>query len=121
MPRIPRSVPPPRVTRRALLAGAVCFATGISTDWRAGAVQSPAFAQWVAGFRPRASDGLPVLGASERINGLFYATGHFRNGILLAPITGELIADEIIEGTRSSLLEPFSSARLCEEIANRAF
>jgi membrane-bound lytic murein transglycosylase B len=42
------------VTRRALLAGAVCFATGISTDWRAGAVQSPAFAQWVAGFRPRA-------------------------------------------------------------------
>lgn len=72
-----------------------------------------------AGFRPRASDGRPILGASDRIKGLFYATGHFRNGILLAPITGELIADEITQGRHSSLLEPFRPARLCEETANR--
>src|SRR5439155_25792798 len=43
-----------------------------------------------AGFRPRAEDGLPVLGPCEGIDGLVYATGHYRNGILLAPITGEL-------------------------------
>ncbi len=78
----------------------------------------PLLDSW-AGFRPRARGGLPVLGASERVKGLFYATGHFRNGILLAPVTGELIADEITEGSRPSLLEAFSPARLCEETANR--
>src|SRR5437763_1015764 len=35
-----------------------------------------------AGFRPRAADDLPVLGASVEIEGLVYATGHYRNGIL---------------------------------------
>lgn len=78
----------------------------------------PCIDSW-AGFRPRAGDGLPVLGASDRIKGLFYATGHFRNGILLAPITGDLIADEITHGRRSSLLEPFRSARWCGETASR--
>ena len=64
-----------------------------------------------AGFRPRAHDGLPVLGASTDIRGLFYATGHFRNGILLAPITGELMADALMTGAISPLLAPFSPAR----------
>lgn len=49
-----------------------------------------------AGFRPRAKDDLPVLGSVEDVKGLFYATGHYRNGILLAPITGEVIADAIV-------------------------
>src|SRR5437763_11952721 len=49
-----------------------------------------------AGFRPRAKDDLPVLGSVEDVNGLFYATGHYRNGILLAPITGEVIAGAIL-------------------------
>lgn len=49
-----------------------------------------------AGLRPRAADGLPVVGAYAEIAGLFYATGHYRNGILLAPITGELIAEAIV-------------------------
>lgn len=79
----------------------------------------PVLDSW-AGFRPRASDGLPILGASEQIKGLNYATGHFRNGILLAPITGELIAEEIIEGRRSTLLRPFSPGRRCQELANPA-
>jgi glycine oxidase len=50
-----------------------------------------------AGLRPRASDNLPVLGPCAEIEGVFYATGHYRNGILLAPVTGELIARAIIE------------------------
>jgi glycine oxidase len=60
-----------------------------------------------AGFRPRASDDLPVLGMSDAIAGLCYATGHYRNGILLAPITGELVAEAIISGAASALIAPF--------------
>jgi glycine oxidase len=64
-----------------------------------------------AGLRPRSPDGLPVLGPCVEIDGLFYATGHYRNGILLAPITGELISEAIVEGVTSSLLAPFSPER----------
>jgi glycine oxidase len=64
-----------------------------------------------AGFRPRAKDGLPVLGPTKRVAGLFYATGHYRNGILLAPITGDLIAETILSGATPSLLSPFSPDR----------
>jgi glycine oxidase len=49
-----------------------------------------------AGLRPRSADGLPVLGPCGEIDGLFYATGHYRNGILLAPLTGELISEAIV-------------------------
>lgn len=50
-----------------------------------------------AGLRPASVDGLPVLGAT-RVKNLYAATGHFRNGILLTPITGELMARCIVEG-----------------------
>ncbi|WLD93894.1 glycine oxidase ThiO [Alkalihalobacillus sp. AL-G] len=50
-----------------------------------------------AGIRPQTKDGLPYLGVHPEINGLFIATGHYRNGILLAPITGKLMAD-LVEG-----------------------
>lgn len=63
-----------------------------------------------AGLRPRAADDLPVLGPTE-IEGLIYATGHYRNGILLAPITGELIAEVIVSSLVSPLLERFSPRR----------
>lgn len=65
-----------------------------------------------AGLRPRAAfDEWPVLGRSVDIDGLYYATGHYRNGILLAPITGELIAEEITNGARAPLLEAFAPER----------
>jgi glycine oxidase len=65
-----------------------------------------------AGLRPRATgDELPVLGGSSDVRGLYYATAHYRNGILLAPITGELIADEIMSGDRAPLLEAFTPDR----------
>ena len=63
-----------------------------------------------AGLRPRAADGLPVLGPCE-IAGLFYATGHYRNGILLAPITGQLLAEAIIDNVISPRLSPFAPGR----------
>jgi glycine oxidase len=59
----------------------------------------PVLDTW-AGLRPRAADGLPVLGPCGEIDGLFCATGHYRNGILLAPLTGELISKAIISSQR---------------------
>ena len=64
-----------------------------------------------AGFRPHAPDDLPVLGPAADIDGLFYATGHYRNGILLAPITAETIADAVIDETSSRWLDIFSPDR----------
>ena len=64
-----------------------------------------------AGLRPRAEDDLPVLGPCE-IEGLFYATGHYRNGILLAPITGELIAEAIVGNVVSPFAQPVCSRPL---------
>jgi glycine oxidase len=70
----------------------------------------PTLDTW-SGLRPRAPDGLPVLGPCGEIDGLFYATGHYRNGILLAPVTGELIAEAVVAGHGSSLLAAFSPNR----------
>jgi glycine oxidase len=64
-----------------------------------------------AGLRPRAPDGLPVMGPCDEIAGLFYATGHYRNGILLAPITGELIAQAVVGEGVSSLFASFGPNR----------
>ena len=66
-----------------------------------------------AGFRPHAEDNSPVIGPDEEVAGLFYATGHFRNGILLAPITAKVLADAILNSVASSLFEKFSPARFC--------
>jgi glycine oxidase len=63
-----------------------------------------------AGFRPHCEDGNPVLGGTD-IEGLYFATGHFRNGLLLAPITAKLLTDLILNGTSSKLLEGFSPTR----------
>jgi glycine oxidase len=63
-----------------------------------------------AGLRPGTPDGLPILGATAR-PGYYVATGHFRDGILLAPITA-LIMSEIIGGANCGYdLNPFSPAR----------
>lgn len=72
-----------------------------------------------AGLRPRAvgSDEWPVIGGSAETQGLYYATGHYRNGILLAPITGELLAEEIETGVRPLLLEPFTPERFQQSVA----
>jgi glycine oxidase len=64
-----------------------------------------------AGLRPKSIDDLPVLGACAGAPGLYFATGHYRNGILLAPITGELIAEEVITGVTPEQARPFSPDR----------
>jgi len=67
-------------------------------------------ASWAC-LRPAAPDGLPLLGRAPGRPGLVIATGHFRNGILLAPITGKIIAELIVDGEPSISLEPFRPDR----------
>jgi glycine oxidase len=70
---------------------------------------APVTASW-SNFRPYTVDHLPVLGLTA-VRGLTLATGHFRNGILLAPVTGQVVAD-LVAGEQPALdLTPFSVAR----------
>jgi glycine oxidase len=63
------------------------------------------------GLRPGTPDDLPILGPAPGWQGLTIATGHFRSGVVLSPITGKLIAESIITGQTDPLLAPFSPAR----------
>jgi glycine oxidase len=73
--------------------------------------RTAAFRAARVGLRPASSDGLPVIGASSTVPNLVYATGHFRNGILLAPLTAELVADVLLEHRVDPLLGLVSPAR----------
>ena len=68
--------------------------------------RAPMKAVW-AGFRPWAPDERPVIGPWPGLEGLVVATGHFRNGILLAPITARLIRELIVDRAPSLDLTPF--------------
>jgi glycine/D-amino acid oxidase-like deaminating enzyme len=61
------------------------------------------------GLRPSTPDGLPVLGYAG--TGLIYATGHYRNGILLAPVTASIVADLVMNRLSPIALQPYSPAR----------
>lgn len=63
-----------------------------------------------AGLRPATPDQLPLLGALPYSPREFAATGHFRNGILLAPATAHLMAD-LLESKATPLITPFSPSR----------
>jgi glycine oxidase len=58
------------------------------------------------GLRPVTADELPVVGASSTMRRVFYATGHYRNGVLLAPLTALAIADLVFEGRERPELAP---------------
>ncbi|HSY38202.1 MAG TPA: glycine oxidase ThiO [Polyangia bacterium] len=70
---------------------------------------APVTGSW-SNFRPFTEDHLPVLGATS-VRGLVLATGHFRNGILLAPITAQAIAELIATGHAPIDLAPFAIER----------
>jgi glycine oxidase len=63
-----------------------------------------------AGLRPGTPDDLPILGPTD-IAGVFVATGHFRNGILLAPVTAKIMADLVAGHPSPMNIEAFSPAR----------
>jgi len=64
-------------------------------------------------FRPGTPDGLPLVGET-RIEGLFIASGHYRNGILLAPLTAELISDAMAGKGSSRQAQALSPQRFEE-------
>ncbi|MDE0686072.1 MAG: glycine oxidase ThiO [Candidatus Poribacteria bacterium] len=68
------------------------------------------FVQTWAGLRPYAKNG-PLLGHLPGYDNVVLASGHFKNGILLAPITGQLIAELLTTGQPSLSLEPFQPVR----------
>jgi glycine oxidase len=72
-------------------------------------LESAEFVTAWSGLRPAMPDGLPVLGESP-LPGLFFATGHFRSGILLAPVTAKILADRLT-GLASRDLSSFSVGR----------
>lgn len=131
MPPVPRHVIEhgrgyliPRGSGR-LLIGATAERAGFRAEATAGGVaellpaaiavvpalaEAPILESW-AGLRPGTPDDLPILGEDDELPGLVYATGHFRNGILLAPITAELIADLMTDGEPALPLEPFAPGR----------
>ncbi len=63
-----------------------------------------------AGLRPDTADHLPILGYGELPN-LIFATGHFRNGILLAPVTAQLISELVLSGSTSHSIEAYRPTR----------
>ena len=73
---------------------------------------------WSAGFtgarvglRPGTVDDLPVIGASSVVPNLMYATGHYRNGVLLAPLTAKFVADALLDQRIDPALEALRPAR----------
>jgi glycine oxidase len=76
---------------------------------------------WAAGFvearvglRPASTDLLPIIGRSQRHPNVMYATGHYRNGILLAPLTAVLVADAMLNNENDSALPSVSPQRFGE-------
>ena len=66
------------------------------------------------GLRPGSRDHEPIIGDSG-IDGLYFATGHYRSGILLTPVTAFELSDWIISGKKSEVLVPFQLSRFYKE------
>jgi glycine oxidase len=73
--------------------------------WRASFIEAR------VGLRPATADGLPIIGRSQELPRMVYATGHYRNGILLAPLTAHLIAELIVEGREDPILQALRPGR----------
>ncbi|MEE8318116.1 MAG: FAD-dependent oxidoreductase [Dehalococcoidales bacterium] len=62
-------------------------------------------------LRPLSTDGLPIIGEVPGWNGVYIASGHWKKGILLSPITGSVIAELITKGNTSTQIDPFGLSR----------
>jgi glycine oxidase len=63
------------------------------------------------GLRPATQDELPIIGRSSAMPGVVYATGHYRNGVLLTPLTASLVADLVLDGREAPELALTRPAR----------
>lgn len=73
-----------------------------------------------AGLRPKTRDNWPILGTDPQVGGLLYATGHYRNGILLTPITAHVISDLVTRGQSSVNVAPFQLSRFSQDLRQSA-
>ena len=67
-----------------------------------------------AGLRPVTADEMPIVGRSAKIPRVVYATGHYRNGVLLAPLTARAIADLILDNREDPLMAAATPQRFGE-------
>jgi glycine oxidase len=95
---------------KAVTAGGLRHVLGVAIGIAPALERAPVVETW-SNFRPASPDGEPILGPGT-VPGLLYATGHTRNGILLAPITADAIAAAILGQPPPVDLAPFSPARL---------
>jgi glycine oxidase len=119
----------PRLDGRVVV-GASCEEKGWDTTVTAGAVRElledatevvPALgelelAETLARLRPGTPDNGPILGASA-LPGLVLATGHYRNGVLLAPVTADAVADAVVGEPMPAVAEPFTAGRFAGVLA----
>jgi glycine oxidase len=95
---------------RHVTAGGLAHVLGLALRAVPALASAPVLETW-ANFRPTTADELPLLGPGP-LGGLVLATGHFRHGILLSPITAELVRDLVVNGRCERELAPFSWRRL---------
>lgn len=95
---------------KAVTAGGLRHVLDVALEIAPALAAAPVVETW-SNFRPASPDGEPILGAGS-VPGLFYATGHSRNGILLAPITADAVAAAVLGRAAPVDLTPFSPARL---------
>ena len=95
---------------KAITAGGLHHVLAVALEIAPALATAPVVKTW-SNFRPASPDGEPILGGGT-VPGLFYATGHTRNGILLAPITAEAVTAAVLGLPAPVDLTPFSPARL---------
>jgi len=95
---------------KAVTAGGLRHVLSVAIGIAPALERAPVVETW-SNFRPASPDGEPILGAGT-VPGLFYATGHTRNGILLAPITADAISAAVLGRPPPVDLAPFSPERL---------
>jgi glycine oxidase len=91
---------------RRLIDGAVEIAPALE--------HAPLAEAW-SGLRPGTPDGFPILGPDPEMPNLVYAAGHYRNGILLAPLTGERVGALLSRGTWDAEMARFGIGRFAED------
>jgi glycine oxidase len=70
----------------------------------------------LAGLRPGSPDNAPIIGPTS-MPGLILATGHYRNGVLLTPITADAVAELIVDGVAPEVVAPFAPSRFSQQQA----
>ncbi|MGI5415643.1 glycine oxidase ThiO [Actinomadura luteofluorescens] len=74
------------------------------------------FAEVTAGLRPGSPDNAPVMGPTE-LPGLLVGTGHFRNGILLTPVSADILSAMLLDGPVPEVAGPFAPDRFSPEVS----